>query len=75
MKWVDRHDQGVADLMAGERVDQKVATVPLNRKDVVTRQKRQFTAIVADRTAADGSIDWSAVAMAFQAHVDRLMAR
>ena len=73
MKWIDRPDRGVADVMAKDRAYHKVATVPLGQKDVVLRQKREFSAIVARHTADDGKTDWAAVATAFQAHVDRLI--
>jgi hypothetical protein len=59
--------------MAKDRGYHKVATVPLGRKDVVVRQRKQFRAIVARYTADDGKTDWPAVATAFQAHIEWLL--
>jgi hypothetical protein len=41
--------------------------------DVVLRQKARFTAIVRQHSAAEGTIDWASVSVAFQAHLDRLL--
>jgi hypothetical protein len=63
----------MVDLMAKDKVCHKVASLPDGRKDLVLRQKAEFTAIVAEYTASDGTIDWAGVAVDFQAHLDRLL--
>ena len=73
MSWVDRSDEGMADLIATDQRCHKVVSVPHGRKDVVLRQKARFNTIVGQHTAGDGAIDWASVSVAFQAHVDRLL--
>jgi hypothetical protein len=73
MSWVERVDEGIVDLMAWDQECHKVALLPDARRDVVLRQKARLTAIVAQYTAADGTIDWTSVSVGFQAHVDRLL--
>ena len=73
MSWVKRVDEGMVDLMAKDQVCHKVASLPEGRTDLVLRQKAEFTSIVAEHTASDGTIDWERVAVDFQAHLDRLL--
>jgi hypothetical protein len=73
MSWVDRSDEGMADLIAKDQAYHKVASVPHSRMDVVLRQKARFNAIIGQHRAGDGTIDWASVSVAFQAHLDRLL--
>jgi hypothetical protein len=73
MSWIDRHDEGMADVMVKDQVFHKVVSVPLSRRDVVICQKRKFDELVGQNTRG-GMVDWAAVSTAFQAHVDALLA-
>ena len=72
MTWIDRHDEGMADVMVNDQVFHKVVSVPRSRRDVVVRQKAKFNEIVR-QNARGGKVDWAAVSTTFQAHVDSLL--
>jgi hypothetical protein len=72
LTWIDRHDEGMADVVVKDQVFHKVVSVPLSRRDVVVRQKRRFGELVRQNTRG-GKVDWAAVSTAFQAHVDALL--
>lgn len=73
MTWIDRQDEGMADVMVKDQIFYKIVSVPLSRRDVVVRQKRRFDELVGQNIRG-GKVDWAAVSAAFQAHVDALLA-